>query len=409
MSGTRVDMERDFAQLLELLSHAWTAPEEVAARASATPQPMYVDLATRCPVKQIGDLMYEVNTMADIQFITKHHDVEQGTRYLGSDRPAIPLGLDGPDHRKYRRLLDPVFTAKRIAPLAGQVHALANELVDGFVDEGAADVYARWCEPLPSIIFLSIMGLPMADLEGFLHFKRMVLSNDAIERGTPEERIAIRNEAITWIQDYFNADLDARESEPTPRDDMIGWLLSTEVEGECLSRQEMLDILGLLMIAGLDTVAASLACFLSYFARNAQQRQRVIDQPELLRTAVEELMRFESPVRDGYRKTSADLTLPSGAVIPAGSYMVLSWAGANVDPAAFANPLDVDLERKPNPHIGFASGFHRCLGSHLARMEMQVALTAWHERIPAYSIAPDTELVYAGNPRAPHVLPLVWP
>jgi cytochrome P450 len=88
--------------------------------------------------------------------------------------------------------------------------------------------------------------------------------------------------------------------------------------------------------------------------------------------------------------------------------MLISWSGANVDPAAFVDPLTVDFERKPNPHIGFASGFHRCLGSHLARLELSVALNVWHERIPHYRIAEGTELVYSGNPRAPHHLPLVW-
>jgi cytochrome P450 len=408
MSSTREDMERDMTQLMNLMTHAWASPDEATARASAAPQQMYTELAARCPVQEIGDQMYVVLTMADVQYITKHHDVEQGTKYLGSDRPAIPLGLDGPDHRKYRRLLDPVFTAKRVEPLAEQVRTVAHEMIDGFVDDGSVDAYAAWCEPLPSTVFLSIMGLPMEDREDFIRFKNLVLGNEQLDRGPTDEWIAKRHEAVTWIHDYFNADLDERERTGTSRDDMLQWLTTTEVEGDRLSREDILDILGLLMIAGLDTVAASLACFLSYFARHPQDRGRLVRDPTLMPTAVEELMRFESPVVDGYRKANADLELPSGATIPAGSSMVLSWAGANLDPAAFAMPLAVDLERRPNPHIGFASGFHRCLGSHLARMEMRVALSAWHERIPDYALAPGVELAYSGNPRAPHRLPLVW-
>jgi len=401
-------MDRDLARLLGLIERAW-APDEAAARSTAAPQEMYVDLATRCPVKELGDEMYVLLTMADIHHVTKHHDVEQGTKYLGSDRPAIPLGLDGADHRKYRRLLDPVFTARRIEPLAAQVELLANELIDRFVDKGAVDAYAEWCEPLPSSIFLSIMGLPMADLDRFLHFKNLVLGNEVLQRVPPEERIAARHEAVAWIHDYFNAELDARENDPAPRDDMTSWLLGTEVDGNRLSRQEVLDIIGLLMIAGLDTVAASLACFLSFFARHPEQRELILARPDLMASTVEELMRFESPVVEGYRLARAGLDLPSGGHIPAGSMMVLSWSAANLDAGAFENPLAVDLERKPNPHIGFASGFHRCLGSHLARMEMRVALTVWHQRIPRYDIAPGAQLVYSGNPRAPHQLPLVWP
>jgi cytochrome P450 len=407
--STPEDMEQHLARLFGLIERAWADPREAIARSTATPQEMYAELTARGPVKDLGNNMYILLTMADIQYVTKHHDVEQGTKYLGSDRPAIPLGLDGADHRKYRRLLDPVFTARRIEPLAERVQALAHELIDRFVDSGSVDAYAEWCEPLPSTIFLSIMGLPMGDLDKFLHFKNLVLGNEALHRVPPEERIAARHEAVTWIHGYFNAELDAREHDLKPRDDMTSWLLGTEVEGERLSRQEVLDIIGLLMIAGLDTVAASLACFLSFFARNPEQRERILEQPDLMTSAVEELMRFESPVVDGYRLANADLGLPSGAHLPAGSMMVLSWSAANLDGAVFELPLHVNLDRKPNPHIGFASGFHRCLGSHLARMEMRAALGAWHERIPRYDIAPGAELIYSGNPRAPHRLPLVWP
>jgi cytochrome P450 len=119
-------------------------------------------------------------------------------------------------------------------------------------------------------------------------------------------------------------------------------------------------------------------------------------------------MRYESPVVDGGRIALTDLELPSGEHIPAGTHMRVIWHAANLDPDAFPDPLTVDFERAPNPHIGFASGFHRCLGSHLARMEMHVALDAWHRRIPDYEITPGSDLSYSGNPRAPHHLSLSW-
>jgi cytochrome P450 len=119
-------------------------------------------------------------------------------------------------------------------------------------------------------------------------------------------------------------------------------------------------------------------------------------------------MRFESPVTTGGRIANADLELPSGEKIAKGTHMVVSWSAADLDPDHFPDPLKVDLQRTPNPHIGFASGFHRCLGSHLARMEMRVALQAFHERIPDYRIPEGVELFYAGNPRAPHHFPLEW-
>jgi cytochrome P450 len=404
---SQTDIQQNYARHFDVVARAAADPEIAAAVADAAPQPVFASLVTKCPVRDLGNATYALARVDDLRYVNTHPAVEQGLKFLGSDRPAIPLGLDGPEHRRYRRLLDPVFAPKRVAPLAGQVRQIANDLIDTFADTGSVDAYAAWCQPLPSTMFLSIMGLPMDQLDNFIHFKNLSLGIG--DPGMPmEERMARRAEAVTWIQDYFGADLDAREHEAAPRDDMIGWLLTAEVEGYRLTRSDILDILGLLMIAGLDTVTSSLACFLSYLARNPDHRAQLMADPALTRGAVEELMRFESPVTEGTRMTREDLVLPSGATISAGSWIYMSWSAANLDPAVFPDPLTVDFTRKPNPHLGFASGVHRCLGSHLARMEMEVALKAWHERIPDYSIAPGETLIYTGNPRAPHRLPLVW-
>ncbi len=399
----RADMTAQFARA----AMAFSDPEASAARAGAEPMQMYVDRASEGPLERIGDQNVVLLRMADILFVNKHRDVEQASKYLGSNRPAIPLGLDGSEHRKYRRLLDPVFTAKRVAPLADNVRSLADQIIDGFVGDHEVEAYHRWCEPLPSTIFLSILGLPLEDLDEFLHFKNLTLGN---EFGTLplEQAIARREEAVVWIQDYFNRLLDDRLESASAGDDLLGWLISTEVEGDRLPREDILDILGLLVIAGLDTVASSLACFLSYFARHPDHRALLLADASRWPAAIEELMRYESPVTDGARIAVTDLDLPSGERISAGTHMGISWHAANLDPDYFADPLTVDFDRSPNPHIGFASGFHRCLGSHLARMEMQVALEAWHRRIPEYVITPGSDLTYRGNPRAPHNLTLRW-
>jgi cytochrome P450 len=408
MTSTEFTLDGQLTKMYQIMTRTYAEPDVAAARMSAEPQRMYSELLAASPVREIDDY-FALQTREDIAFVNKHPAVEQGSKYLGSDRPAIPLGLDGSVHRTYRRLLDPVFTAKRVEPLADKVRVQAGHLIDAFVGNGAVDAYADFCEPLPSRIFLSIMGLPLEDLPGFLNFKDLTLSAGQATSDMTEEEVAHRRaEAVTWIQDYFDRDLDARASEPQQRDDMIGWLLDAEVDGQRLTRQEMHDILGLLMIAGLDTVAASLACFLSYLARHPADRARLVADPGLIPGAIEELMRFESPVNEGFRITNADLDLPSGARIPAGSWMHLSWASANLDPAAFDRPLEVDFDRHPNPHIGFANGFHRCIGSHLARMEMRVALEVWHQRIPEYRVAEGERLTYTGNPRAPHHLRLTW-
>jgi cytochrome P450 len=391
----------------DMAAMPFSDPEAAAARLSAEPMPMYVDRAARCPVERLDDGHVVLLRMADVLYVNKHHDVEQAAKFLGSNRPAIPLGLDGPEHRKYRRLLDPVFTARRISPLADDVRALALELIDTFVDDKEVEAYHGWCEPLPSMIFLSILGLPVDDLPEFLHFKDLTLGNEFATLPF-DEAMRRREEAVGWIQDYFNDLLDRRLATRDPGDDLLGWLITTEVEGERLPRTDILDILGLLMIAGLDTVAASLACSLSHLARRTDDRSALVGAPERWPAAVEELLRFESPVTEGGRIALVDLDLPSGTHISAGTHMAVSWSAANLDPDFFPEPLTVDLDRRPNPHIAFASGFHRCLGSHLARMEMVVALEAWHQRIPEYTVKDLADLSYQGNPRAPHRLMLVW-
>ena len=380
----------------------------LAARASATPQAMYVERAAWCPVVRTNAESVTLLKMEDILYVNRSHDVETASKYLGSNRKAIPLGLDGPEHTKYRRLLDPVFTARRIAPLEPNIRKLANELIDNFIDEGEVNINLAWCQPLPSTIFLSILGTPGRRPRQLHAVQEHDPRHRRAQGRKPEQLMELRVEAVEWLQAYFNESLDAREASGDPGDDMIGWLMTTEVEGERLTGENILDILGLLMIAGLDTVASSLACMLSYFARHPDRRAEVVADPSLWPDVVEELMRFESPVTDGGRIAMKDLDLPSGEHIAEGTHMNISWSAANVDPDYFPDPLSVQFGRRPNPHIAFASGFHRCLGSHLARMELRVALQAFHERIPNYSIKPGVELEYSGNPRTPLNMPLVW-
>jgi cytochrome P450 len=162
------------------------------------------------------------------------------------------------------------------------------------------------------------------------------------------------------------------------------------------------------MIAGLDTVTASLGCLLSWLARHPDERRWVTADPSRWPLAVEELMRYESPVPGTSRFATKDIVI-NGRSYPAGTEFSVSWSAANLDPAFFDDPLTVNLERQPNPHIDFASGWHRCLGSHLARLELRIAMEEWHARIPDYEIAPGADVPYIPlGVRQPTTLPLVW-
>jgi|HubBroStandDraft_4_1064222.scaffolds.fasta_scaffold77422_2 cytochrome P450 len=386
---------------------------EVDALTSEQPQEYHRGLLS-AGIQELQPGLVVLRKMADIQALTRSHAVRQfgggamssltsgsGTDLgLGGHHVAIPLELNGPEHTKWRKILDPVFAPRKLAVLEPRIAARANELIDQFIDRGEVDAYAEWCDPLPSSIFLSIMGVPQSEREHFIAFKNVIL-------GQAGREVAAREAAFNDCETWFTAEFDRREKSGELGDDIIGWLLQVQVDDRPITRDELHGICNLLMVAGLDTVAASLSCLLAHLARHPDVRRAALANPGGWNTAIEELMRFESPVTQGFRHVVEDVELPSGTM-SSGTNAIVWWAAANVDDEAFDDPMSIHLDREPNPHICFASGWHRCLGSHLARMELRIALGEWHKRIPDYRIPEGVELVYSVNPRAPHHLPLAW-
>ena len=167
-----------------------------------------------------------------------------------------------------------------------------------------------------------------------------------------------------------------------------------EVDGHSISDDDVVNIMHMFTIAGLDTVTSSLSCSLAWFATHAEERRRVVEHPELLGDAIEELMRFESPARSSGARWAIEDTEINGVPVKAGDLVYLCWASANLDNSAFQDALTADLDREENRHIAFAAGIHRCLGSHLARNELRVAVDQLHHRIPDYWIADDDQITY---------------
>ena len=269
------------------------------------------------------------------------------------------------------------------------------------------DLYAEILAILPATVFVRLMGIPESDIQYFMSFKNDLLRSDPEE--APEETGARLVAAGKRCYEYFNRVLDDREAAAEPGDDLIGWFMTAEVDGHRLTREDILDITYLLMIAGLDTVAASLSCFISWLARHPDERHKAVADPSMWPKVVEELLRFETPVPNTGRFASVDMEV-NGFKIPAGTPLHMSWATANLDPEAFPDPLTVDFDRPTIPHVTFASGFHRCLGSHLARLELRTVLDEFHRLIPEYRIRPGADLHYEALPvRLANPLPLVWP
>jgi cytochrome P450 len=226
--------------------------------------------------------------------------------------------------------------------------------------------------------------------------------------GTPygsAEMQAYQQKTADSIYQYFEEVLDEREADR--RDDLLSRFLDVEVDGIKLKRTEILDICFLFLIAGLDTVSATLDCMFSYLAQHPEQRQQLVDDPSLIPAAIEELLRWETPVLGVARAATRDTEL-AGCPVHKGDQVSVILSSANTDPAEFDDPDVVRFDRATNRHLAFGGGLHRCLGSHLARQELRIALREWHRRIPDYSVAPGHTLVYTPAIRSIDYFPMVF-
>jgi cytochrome P450 len=377
------------------------------------PQPFYAELRARCPVAR--------STFNDAPVLSRYEDVAWGLRHpevfssemekemaLGTERPMIPQQIDPPAQTRYRRLLDPHFSRRKMEPLAPAIRSQANALIDRFQARGECEFDAEFAVPLPCGAFLSLLGLPHSDLELFLQIKDDIIRPQK-KKGVPVIPVAeanrIRAEAGRQLYAYFEAAIDDRRARP--RDDLVSSLVHAELDGERLSRTEILDICFLLLLAGLDTVTSTLGCSIAYLASHPEQRRRLVADPALIPGAVEELLRWETPVTGVPRVCRQDLTL-RGVEIKKGELVTFLLGAANTDDGRFPDAQAVDFERERNIHLAFGAGPHRCLGSHLARMELRVALEEWHRRIPEYRIKPGETPRYSLGIREVMYLPLVW-
>ena len=193
-----------------------------------------------------------------------------------------------------------------------------------------------------------------------------------------------------------------------PRHDLLSKLLTTDVDGERLSDEEVIDVSFLMILAGLDTITDTLTCSFKFLAEHPGHRQRIVDDPSIIPSAVEELLRWETPVMTIIRVAHADAEI-EGCPVKNGDYVLACLGSANTDEKEFENPDEVIFERNPNRHIAFGGGIHRCLGSHLARQELRVALREWHRRLPHYELPRGFVPEYSDGLRSVRNLTLLFP
>jgi cytochrome P450 len=324
---------------------------------------------------------------------------------MGSREPLIPLHLDGDVHRHYRRLLDPLFAPRRVAVFEQDFRDLTDEIIDRFIEDGEVEMYRQFAAVLPTTMFMRLFGAPMEDLEFFVEMKDRILEF----QGSLEEREARGRAAGDEMRARLRQVLERRRAEGDERDDLISSFMALEVDGHTLSDDEIVNVMHLFVIAGLDTVTSSISVMIARLARHPAERHLLMDDPTRVPAFVEEMMRYESPVPSGGGRWATDDIEINGIPVKKGEMVYLCWASGNLDPDVFEAPLDVQLDREANRHIGFAAGRHRCLGSHLARLELRCAIDQWHRRVADYQIAPGDEPEYVfDGVRSAKRLPLVF-
>lgn len=296
----------------------------------------------------------------------------------------IPLELDPPDHTAYRQVLQPLFSPQRMKKLSDDIRTVVNGLIDEFASRGEAEFISEFAHELPARIFLALMDWPLEDAPLFTEATDVVLFGKP--GGTQEESDQARISAGLTVAGYFQKVIEDRRS--NPREDATSKLINTEValpDGtRLLEDQELILMFYLLLMGGLHTVQGSLAWAITHLVDNPSQRESIIADPAVIPTAVEEILRIEAAVAAG-RRATRDVEL-GGVSIAEGDQLLLMLCSANRDPDTFPHPNDFDINRSPNRHLSFGAGVHRCLGSHLGRIELTIALEELHRRIPDYQL-----------------------
>jgi cytochrome P450 len=310
--------------------------------------------------------------------------------------------VDPPRHTAYRRLLNPRFVPREIEKLEPEVRRLVRRLLDSFADRGECDFHEEFSTPLPSGIFLALMGLPADDLPQFLKWRDDTIRPD-VPPGDFEAAEELRRQTGAAINDYFRGAISRRREHPDGS--LLSDIVDGTVEGQPLTETELLGMSHLLLLGGLDTVTATLDCIVAFLAEHPAERRRLTVDEDVIPSAVEELLRWASPVQVLPRLVAQEIEV-GGVVLEEGDRVTLVLGAANCDPATFDEGWD--LTRSPNRHLAFGAGNHLCLGAHLARLELRVSLEEFHRRIPDYRIADDAKLSFSPGIRQAQTLPLVF-
>jgi len=373
------------------------------------PFSIWGDLRTTCPIAHTERRggAWLLTTYADVTEAA--HDIERFSSLevgvIGVDEEPddlLPYGLppissDPPLHTWTRRLLLPWFSHSRVDSYEAMTRDLCRRLIDGFA-AGHADAAADYAQQIPVRVIAKILGVPDDLSDTFTGWVR-----DVLEFADEPDRVARGRDGLLG---FLIEHLQLRKDDP--QEDLISELAHTSHDGELLDDSLVLGIAGLVLIAGIDTTWSAIGSTLWHLARNPDDTARLVAEPDLMASAVEEFLRVYAPVTMA-RVVTADTEF-HGCPMAAGDKLLMNFPGANRDPAAFEQANQVVLDRAHNRHIAFGTGIHRCAGSNLARMELRVAVEEWLARIPTFRLAEPALVTWAGGQvRGPRSIPVLFP
>ena len=375
-------------------------------RWTENPFPIWDELRAKCPVVHTGRFLgvylpttYEA--VKEISYDTEHFSSRRVVvRNVRPEppQPAPPITSDPPAHKPAKQILLPPFTPDAMTKLEPRVRAICNELIDAFIDQPSVDAAAHYTKHIPTRAIAHMLGIPEKDGDLFIKWIHEIL-----ELGIHDDATLMR--AVGDMTAYFAEQIEARKKHPT--DDLISTLMNArDKDGQPLTDAHVQGSLRLLLIAGIDTTWSGIGSSLWHLAKTPADRERLIAEPKLLPTAIEEFLRAYSPVTMA-REVMKETTV-SGCPIKPGNMVLLSFPAANRDPAVFPDADKVIIDRKENRHAAFGLGIHRCIGSNLARMEMLVAIEEWLKRIPDFRLDPSRAVAWSeGTVRGPRQLPIL--
>ena len=387
---------RDFATDWDFADPAWVSD----------PYPIWEDLRGRCPMahsERFNEgvwLPLSYDALNDIAADTEtFSNLHQGVRRSATAERGYlpPINSDPPEHMPIRRTLLPFFNPKRIEEWRDEIAADCDARARAIARRGHGDAAVDYAQHIPVGAIATILGIDHGDAD---QFRAWV--TDIVAVGPDDADRMPR--AVAEVRQYMAAQMAARRV--APGNDLISHLVTTELDGQPMSDDMIERILVLQLVAGIDTTWSSIGAALWHLATNPDDRRRLVAEPELIPVAIEELLRAYAPV-NVVRRVARDVEL-HGVRMRRGDHVMMTFPIACRDPEHFEDADRVVIDRQRNRHVAFGVGIHRCLGSNLARLEMELAVSAFLRHLPEYSLAPGAEVQWStGQIRGPRSIPIV--